>query len=272
MATVCTHPLRAAAAAAATVVLLSRGSESRLGDRQLTGSHGQSQSLNGFEYYASSTIYGDTPMTSCGSLDTRELVQGTEYFAVASAQAMQADFDTEAHGGGCSWECQTASGTKIDRCTYEHPPGTLSNSAPLDGCSCKQVGACMCGKAGVGAGPASGTAPMGCFTCGRGHFLQRNPYQLDSADGHKLKGTEIKVVVADVCPYGPNYKWCPAVPGEQNAAGARNHFDFATKPDVKYDNNFFVFTPEACSDELLHRMRNATSCPASTWPGAAGEL
>jgi hypothetical protein len=198
-------------------------------------------------------------------LDTKELVQGTEYYAVATAQSMQAEFP-ELHGGGCSWECTDGNGATIERCNYEHAPGTLSGSHPEDGCSCKQVGTCMCGKAGPGTGDASGTAPMGCFQCGRGQFVRRHPYDLDSVEGDGLVGQEVKVVVADVCPYGPNYKWCPAAPGETNAAGAVNHLDFATPPwsaDFAYVNNFFVFSLEPCPELLLHRMQNKSTCPSA---------
>lgn len=210
-------------------------------------------------------------MTSCGSLDTRELVKGTEYYAVASAQAMQADFSADLNGGGCKWECRTENGTEIDRCTYKHPEGTLSGAVPIDGCSCRQIGACMCGKACSGAGPKSGTAAMGCFTCGRGHFLSRHPYELNATHADNLIGKEIKVVVVDVCPYGPNSIWCPALPGETNAVGARNHLDFATPPPF-HKNNFFVFTPEACSDILVERMLTRTTCPITAWPNSTGEL
>jgi len=193
-------------------------------------------------------------------------VKGTEYYAVASAQAMQADFPEELHGGGCRWECRNGGGRPIERCEYDHPKGTLSNSVPRDGCSCVQKGSCMCGKAGSDAGEAIGTAPMGCFTCGRGQFLQMTPYDMGNPEGHVLIGEEVKVVVADVCPYGPNYMWCPAKAGEVNAAGAKNHLDFATPPPGRYNNNFFVFTVEPCSEELMQRMRNNSSCPESTFP------
>jgi len=226
-----------------------------------------SQTLFGYEFYSSTSIYGETPMTACGSLDTKALVEGTGYFAVASAQSMQAEFP-DLHGGGCSFKCQKADGTPIDRCEYVHPPNTFSGASAKDGCSCVQVGTCMCGKAGAGTGQPNSTAPMGCFTCGRGRFVQRNPYELSlPPDSNGLIGPEIKVVVADVCPYGPNEQWCPPRAGEANAVGALNHLDFATAPPIgAYFNNFFVFSPEPCPEILLQRTRATSTCPASTWP------
>lgn len=208
-------------------------------------------------------------MSACGELDTRELVSGTEYYAVASAQSMQPDFPEGPHYLGCGWECKSGDGTPVDRCDYRHPPGTMSGAAPEDGCSCVQTGTCMCGRAGEDAAVASGTARMGCFTCARGHFLRRTPYALDDDSASELTGEEIKVVVADVCPYGPNNKWCPARPGEVNAVDLKNHLDFATRPDIDgFNNNFFVFTPEPCPEMLVERMMGKTSCPTYTWPDA----
>mmetsp|Transcript_10333 Transcript_10333/g.29431 ORF Transcript_10333/g.29431 Transcript_10333/m.29431 type:complete len:266 (-) Transcript_10333:132-929(-) len=257
---------------AAVVAFLLRPSCAGLrGNRALSdveAATGSGVELFGHRYYASTTIYGDTPRSSCGELDTRELVNGTEYFAVASAQAMQDEFPLELHGGGCGWTCKNGDGSPVDRCLYDHPNGTLSGSVPRDGCSCVQEGSCMCGKAGNRTDDDDDTAQMGCFTCGRGHFLRKTPYGMNDPDAHVILGGEIRVVVADVCPYGPNYKWCPGVPGEVNTAGTKNHLDFATRPKFRYDNNFFVFTPEPCSELLIERMRNMTTCPDSSWPDA----
>mmetsp|Transcript_49751 Transcript_49751/g.105952 ORF Transcript_49751/g.105952 Transcript_49751/m.105952 type:complete len:299 (-) Transcript_49751:687-1583(-) len=236
--------------------------------RQLSEGDVRAMSMHGFNYYASTTVYGDTPMSACGSLNTAELVRGTEYYAVASAQAMQSVYEPST--GGCSWECHDMWGQLVDQCHYEHPEGSLLHSKPIQGCWCKQVGACWCGKASPQAGMNSGTAPMGCFQCGRGHFLKRHPYELHMMDGHELVGQEIKVVVADACPYGPNSQWCPGQVGDGNALGVQNHLDFATAPpfpEEEFKNNFFVFTPEPCSLELQQRMLGAAQkCPANTWP------
>jgi len=61
----------------------------------------------GYEYLATTTRYGDTCCASCGSVDTARVVQGTEYFAVASAQAMQDSFQD----GSCCWCGKAGAGT-----------------------------------------------------------------------------------------------------------------------------------------------------------------
>lgn len=63
------------------------------------------QSVAGYEYMATTTRYGNTCCASCGSLDTARVVQGTEYYAVASAQAMQDHFAA----GSCCWCGQAGS-------------------------------------------------------------------------------------------------------------------------------------------------------------------
>lgn len=263
---------------AALLCLLAPLGQGRMGSPSRVGiGHSQNRSkdggppggaFHGYQFYASTTVYGDTPKTSCGSIDTRDLVKETGYYAVASAQAMQSTF-AQVYGG-CTWECRNADGTLVDRCTFvQRENGTLAGSQPLNGCSCRQIGSCMCGKAGNGTGTRSGVAAMGCFTCGKGRFLHGNPYTMNEPGSQDLWGDEVKVVVADVCPYGPNYMWCPAVAGERNAAGMVNHFDFATRPpQPTYNNNFFVFTPEPCPAVIVRRMWMNSTCPALAWPGA----
>ncbi|CAJ1418094.1 unnamed protein product [Effrenium voratum] len=43
----------------------------------------------GYQHLATTTRYGDTCCASCGSVNTAELVQGTGFYAVASAESMQ---------------------------------------------------------------------------------------------------------------------------------------------------------------------------------------
>ena len=45
------------------------------------------------KFKATTTRYGHTSLTSCGGLDTIKIVKGTGYYAVASAQNMQGDFE-----------------------------------------------------------------------------------------------------------------------------------------------------------------------------------
>jgi len=63
----------------------------------------------GYEYLATTTRYGNTCCASCGNLDTAKVVQGTEYFAVASAQAMQDEFAK----GSCCWCGEAGHGTGL---------------------------------------------------------------------------------------------------------------------------------------------------------------
>eukprot|EP00930_Biecheleria_cincta_P053051 TRINITY_DN3839_c0_g1_i1.p1 TRINITY_DN3839_c0_g1~~TRINITY_DN3839_c0_g1_i1.p1 ORF type:complete len:257 (+),score=36.03 TRINITY_DN3839_c0_g1_i1:51-821(+) len=42
----------------------------------------------GYQHLATSTVYGDSTKAACGGLDTWELVKGTPYYNVASAQSM----------------------------------------------------------------------------------------------------------------------------------------------------------------------------------------
>lgn len=58
-------------------------------------------SMYGHEYIATTTQYANTCCASCGAVDTAALVAGTDYYAVASAQAMQNLFHGEI--GDCCW-------------------------------------------------------------------------------------------------------------------------------------------------------------------------
>lgn len=80
---------------------------------------------DGYAYLATTTRYADTCCASCGSVDTAKVVQGTDYYAVASAQAMQDLFQD----GSCCWCGEAGSGT-----------GLASGVAPM-GC-----GACARGR------------------------------------------------------------------------------------------------------------------------------
>mmetsp|Transcript_38822 Transcript_38822/g.82500 ORF Transcript_38822/g.82500 Transcript_38822/m.82500 type:complete len:318 (+) Transcript_38822:185-1138(+) len=165
-----------------------------------------SEATFGYGWIATTTRYGDADQSSCGGMNTAALVAGTDYYSVASSQAMQSDF--------------------------------------LWGASC-----CYCGKSASNC-ESNGVAPMGCFSCAKGRFLQRRPYVGGDLGG--FASTEIRIVVSDVCP-GDSTGWCQGQPGDLNRFGVRNHFDFSVPPPG-VNNNFFVFTPEACSPELVQRM------------------
>merc|ERR1712066_57274 len=82
-------------------------------------------SMQGYQYLATTTRHADTCCASCGSVDTAKVVQGSEYFAVASAQAMQDLFQDSS----CCWCGEAGPGT-----------GPGSGVAPM-GC-----GACAKGR------------------------------------------------------------------------------------------------------------------------------
>mmetsp|Transcript_38718 Transcript_38718/g.97317 ORF Transcript_38718/g.97317 Transcript_38718/m.97317 type:complete len:280 (-) Transcript_38718:224-1063(-) len=228
------------------------GSQHRLEDSWLPAAPAHS---HGYEHTASSTQYGHTPATACGGVDTSKLVEGTDYFAVASAQAMQPVYTSY---GGCGWECHDESGNEVEFCEYSQ---CASNNAAR-GCRCKQVGACWCGQASPANNTSTGTASMGCFSCARARFLRTRPYLGGSnTSDAEFVGEEIKVVVADACPHAPNSQWCPARPGDVNSCGLKNHLDFTAYPaGLGIDNNFVVFTPEPCSDELQQRISATSKC------------
>jgi len=70
--------------------------------------HNVTTSTYGYEHLATTTRYLDTCCASCGKMDTAALVAGTNYFAVASAQAMQNMFG--GRSGECCWCGQAGPG------------------------------------------------------------------------------------------------------------------------------------------------------------------
>lgn len=209
----------------------------------------------GYQYSATTTQYG-FGVSSCGAVNTAVLVQGLNYTVVASAQAMQDEFPEA--GATCTWECTDGIGQPVDRC--RHTACGTSDGAPIDGCSCKQVGSCWCGEASVRS-PSMGTAALGCYTCAKGRFISKRPYSSNPNGDMNFVSMELNLVVADICPYGSNAKWCPAKAGEVNACGEHNHLDFSQYPSG-IDNHYFVFSPAECSTELKHRFSEMSQCRA----------
>jgi len=121
----------------------------------------------------------------------------------------------------------------------------VASAQSMQGGSC-----CWCGKASSANGHSTGTAAMGCMQCAKGRFI---------GAGGAFASKEINVVVADLCPHTGNERWCPAEPGQTNAVGSKNHFDFS-HPPPGIDNNYFAFTPTECSDELKARMQAMSKC------------
>lgn len=207
-----------------------------------------------YEFSATTTRYGHT-VSSCGSVNTAELVRGLNYTAVASAQAMQPDFPA---GSSCTWECQDGLGHKADHCPHKSCGGN-ADGRPIGGCSCKQVGSCWCGQANEPRAAGTGTAALGCFTCAKGRFIRKRPYTSDPEHDTSFASPELHLVVADICPYGSNAKWCPGTPGDVNVCGEKNHLDFTDVPPG-IDNHFFIFSPAECSKEILERFEKLSRC------------
>mmetsp|Transcript_56125 Transcript_56125/g.119498 ORF Transcript_56125/g.119498 Transcript_56125/m.119498 type:complete len:352 (+) Transcript_56125:138-1193(+) len=116
----------------------------------------------GHEYLATTTYYADTCCGSCGRLDTARLVQGTDYYAVASAEAMQSHFGL----GNCCWCGESSQGC-----------GHGSGTAPM-GCT-----ACARGRF-LPHRPYSQSAPS------TGHHLFQKEFNIVVADICPHKGNE----------------------------------------------------------------------------------
>jgi len=199
----------------------------------------------GYEYIASSTRFG--PATgACGSIEFQE--KFLDYYVVAAAQSMMTPYiDDDGKERTCG----------VENCTgnCEFGPGScVSGQCDRSGCECDQKGDCWCGR---GTAPKEGTetASMGCFTCAKARFLEALPWSPDSCspDPTAFVGDEIKLLVIDACPYGANAQWCPKSPGDVNQCGMQNHIDFAGPPEG-INNNYIVFTPEPCSDEVYQQI------------------
>ena len=165
----------------------------------------------GYDHLATTTRYADTCCASCGSVDTARLVAGTDFYAVASAEAMQAQGVGDGH-----------------YCTRD----------------------------------ASGPTGMGCLSCARGKFLWYHPgnYPLGAWKGSSLFRREIKIVVADTCPYAGNEAWCPGRQGPStNTFGVKHHFDFASPPG-KHDNYYFAWKKMECPNYIKRRYARLSRC------------
>lgn len=204
-----------------------------------------------YHYVGTTTRYGETPGGACGVVDTRDLVAGTNYYVVASAQSMQSVFEAP---HSCKWEC---SGSQ-NKCQWTGGGNGSDGHPDREGCSCRQVGDCMCGQSGSGSG---GTARLGCFTCAKGRFLRHTPYDSTPVDDTDFITEEINLIVGDICPYGSNAQWCPGKEGDVNAAGKENHLDFTNPPAGAGNNNYFAFSPSPCSAQLIARAKQIMQLP-----------
>ncbi|CAE8694135.1 unnamed protein product [Polarella glacialis] len=229
-------------------------------NKDVGGSEGDSGNVwatgTSYLFSATTTRYGHT-ISSCGSVNTSQLVDGLDYTVVASAQSMQTEFVE----GECSWECTDGQGLRVESCAVTSC-GNWSDGGLVGDCSCRQVGNCWCGLASSQRASGTGTAALGCFTCAKGRFLKKQPYS-DQPEDPDFASPELNLVVADICPYGSNAKWCPGTPGATNVCGERNHLDFTATPEG-INNNFFVFSPAECSDEIKDRFATMSHCVLTT--------
>eukprot|EP00931_Biecheleriopsis_adriatica_P049769 TRINITY_DN2879_c0_g1_i1.p1 TRINITY_DN2879_c0_g1~~TRINITY_DN2879_c0_g1_i1.p1 ORF type:complete len:250 (+),score=57.69 TRINITY_DN2879_c0_g1_i1:53-751(+) len=65
--------------------------------------------MGGYEYFTTTTVYGDSQFGACGGIKTADLVQGTPYYNVASAQAMW--LNCKSHGNCMCGKSGGGSGT-----------------------------------------------------------------------------------------------------------------------------------------------------------------
>jgi len=199
---------------------------------------GGNPSYGGYSYVASTTRFG--PATgACGSIQFQE--KYLDHYVVAAAQSMMSPYIDD---NSATQKCEAAS------CTGDCDVTCKAGSCDSSQCNCQQDGNCWCGR-GTAPKENTNTASMGCFSCAKARFLEAIPYndQACSPDYTSFVGEEIKVLVIDACPYGANAKWCPKTPGDKNQCGMENHLDFAGPP-AGIDNNYIVFTPVPCSDEI----------------------
>ena len=229
--------------------------------------------FGGFNYLATSSAYGNAAVTSCGGiLSAKQIRKETGYIPIAAAQSMMEPFIVNEKEQTCS--SSNCEGGPIDistgRCALDQTceiSKSIGGYCDISDCKCKQVGTCACGR-GTAATGTNGTAPLGCFKCAVGRFLETaalgngsagHPASMCSASTHPMRyndtidphDVELHFVVIDTCPNAPNAKWCPARDGETNQCGVHNHFDIAMEyedlqSNYGWDANYIVFSLIDC--------------------------
>jgi len=243
----------------ASPVVARLGNASRLG-----------RSLSEYPFTATTTSFRPLNYLSCGGVDAADVVKGTDYIVVAAAQSMMGHFSQQF--AGCEWSCKDGSGKAVSECELSQCAsngGHGDGEGAKDGCSCRQDGSCWCGLTSASFGEVAatsidGTAQLGCFTCAKGRFTRQRPYGKDDFsdnNANEFASEEVKIVVADSCPYGANPTWCPAKPGDKNICGEVNHIDFDhSKLPAGVNNNYFVFQVEPCAEKLRQNFANFDGC------------
>ena len=191
--------------------------------------------LYGYHHWSTTTMYGDAPHAACGGINTAELIRGTHYYNVASAQAMWRDCG----GTGSCWCGQSGGGG-----------GTVG------------MGCFTCAK-GRFLHSAYGT---------RGRALWALNQETSESTSASTSNTtspfaseEITLIVGDLCPHAGNEDWCPKAAGRRNTYGSFHHLDFSHYPpsiDTRHSvpNLNFVFNIIECPHDLWERQRRQSRC------------
>jgi len=185
----------------------------------------------GYHHWATTTMYGDAPAAACGGVSTAELVRGTPYYNVASAQSMWRNCG----GTGSCWCGQSGGGG-----------GTLG------------MGCFTCAR-GRFLSSAYGTRGWALLETGanQSEFKSNYPWPFASE--------EITLIVGDLCPHAGNERWCPTKPGERNVYGSYHHLDFSHYPQSidtsrSVPNLNFVFNIIQCPEEMGQRRKRMSKC------------
>ena len=189
--------------------------------------------MYGYHHWATTTMYGDAPHAACGGINTAELVRGTPYYNVASAQAMWRDCG----GTGNCWCGQSGGGG-----------GTVG------------MGCFTCAK-GRFLNNAYGTRGRALWALMEEGASESSSSNLTSP----FASEEIILIVGDLCPHAGNEDWCPSSPGRKNAYGSFHHLDFSHYPrniDTSHSvpNLNFVFNMIECPHDLWERQRRQSRC------------
>ncbi|CAE7942597.1 Vwa8 [Symbiodinium necroappetens] len=184
--------------------------------------------LYGYHHWATTTVYGDAPRAACGGVNTAQLVRGTPYYNVASAQSMWLNCG----GTGSCWCGQSGGGG-----------GTTG------------MGCFSCAK-GRFLRSSYGTRGKALWA-----LLEEEKEETSSTafitenSSSPFASGEIVIVVGDLCPSAGNEDWCPKSPGRRNTYGSFHHLDFSHYPwniDTRRSvpNLNFVFSRMECPHEI----------------------
>ena len=191
--------------------------------------------LYGYHHWATTTMYGDAPRAACGGINTAQLVEGTPYYSVASAQAMWRDCG----GTGNCWCGQSGGGG-----------GTVGM-----GCFTCAKGRFLHNAYGTRGRALWALVEETSETAAAGSLNATSPFA----------SHEIILIVGDLCPHAGNEDWCPRSPGRRNAYGSFHHLDFSHYPgsiDTRrgVPNLNFVFNMIECPHDLWERQRRLSRC------------